>query len=258
MTTPFFSLIVVLTEKNFYLLSFTLDSFVHTSGSREVILVDGTNGKVNLAHLPIEGVKIIQSKGESTPAKLNRALKVCTGSYVHVLYPGEFYIWNEALKFMQKMIQGYHFPDLIYTPRRVRHRFGMATTDFFPLSTKILTRGDIPWSVQSCFFRREALVMMGGFSEKYKIRWGYELLCRFFRAPTLTKVYVKRLLTDYEYRRPPTDWLWKDSVQTARISLKYFGPSLQLIMWMVQNCVRVFLFGWKLLRSAVMNRRYVS
>jgi len=213
-------------------------------------MIDGTGEKVNLQHLPLESIKIFKNKGGSIPAMLNQALKECTGTYVHLLFPGEYYVWDNALKFMQKMIQGYRFPDLIYTPRRNRHHFGQPTLDLFPLTIKILKQGSVPWTVQWFFLRREALVMLGGFSEKYKIRWGYELLCRFFQAPTLTKAFVKRLLTDYEYRRPPSDWVWRQSKETARVSFKYFGLSYEIISWMMRNCLRLFRFSWKIIRAS--------
>ncbi len=257
MTTPFFSLIIVLTEKNSYLLPFTLDSIAHEKRCYEVALVDGTGGKVVLDHLPVEGVKIIRCPHSTFPKMMNQAMKEVSGEYLHFLLPGEFYIWDEALNFMRKMIQGYNYPDLVYTPRRVRHHFGQPTIDLFPLTTKILKRGDVHWSLQSYFFRRESLLMMGGFSEKYGIKWGYELICRFFLAPTLTKTYVKRVITDYEYRRLTPDWIWRESVETAHISFKYFGLSIQLIGWMMQNCLRLFHFSWRMIRSSFW-KKYAS
>lgn len=257
MTTPFFSLIIVLTEKNSYLLPFTLDSIAHEQRCYEVAIVDGTGGKVVLDHLPVEGVKIIRSRQGSLPQMMNLAMKEVSGEYLHFLMPGEFYIWDEALNYMRKMIQGYNFPDLVYTPRRVRHHFGQPVMDLFPLTTKNLKRGEFHWSLQSYFFRRESLLMMGGFSEKYGIKWGYDVICRFFLASTLTKVYVKRLITDYEYRRETSNWIWKESVETAQISFKYFGLSGQLLAWMMQNCLRLFRFLWKMIRLSCW-KKYAS
>jgi hypothetical protein len=151
---------------------------------------------------------------------------------------------------MKKMIQGYSFPDLIYTPRRVRHHFGQPTVDLNPLTIKKLKQGEVPWSLQAYWFRKEALLMLGGFSEKYQIEWGYDMLCRLFLAPTLRKAFVKRVLTDYEYRKVTPDWIWKQSLEIAHISFKYFGPTRYLFLWMIQNCLRLFRFSWKIIRAS--------
>jgi len=259
-TTPFFSLIVVLTEKNSYLLPFTLDSIARELSEvvREVIIVDGTGGRAVLAHLPVEGVKVLKCPGSCVPELLNLALEEASGKYVHFLFPGEFYAFDHALIFMKKMIKGYDFPDLIYTPRRVRHHFGQPTVDMFPVTIKILKLGKVPSSLQSYFFRREALLMLGGFSNKYAMAWGYDILCRFFLAPTLRKTFVRRVLTDYEYRRVRPEWIVKESLETARISFKYFGPSLQFFQWLMQNCLRLLSFSWKMVRASFWKRHVTT
>jgi len=251
MTKPFFSIVVVLTDKNSYLLPFTLDSIAHEKkeASFEVIIVDGTRGVV-LTNLPVEGVKVVKSVSERMGVMLNQGLKLASGEYVHFLFPGEFYASNQALVFIKKMIQGYHGPDLIYTPRRVRHQFGQPTVDLLSLSIKILKRGEVPWSLQANFFRKETLVMLGGFSGEYEIEWAYDLLCRLFLEPTLRKAFVKRVLTDYEYRKVSPDWILKQSLETARISFKHFGLTRYLFVWIMQNCLCLFRFLWRIIRAS--------
>lgn len=248
---PFFSIVVVLTEKNSYLLPFTLDSIAHLEdgSSFEVVVVDGTRGAA-LDNLPLEGVRIVKKQGLTVPEMMNAALKKSQGDYVHFLFPGEFYTSDEALTFMRKMIQGYEFPEMIQTPRRVRHQFGLPTIDLFPLSTKILKRGDVPWSLQSYFFRRETLLMMGGFSKEYEIAWGYDLLCRLFLVPILRTVFVRRVLTDYEYRRAGREWIWKQSKEMARVAYVNFGLTWNLFAWVIKNCLRVIRFSWKIIRAS--------
>lgn len=258
-TTPFFSLIVILTEKNSYLLPFTLDSIAREQSGvvREIIIVDGTGGKTVLAHLPVEGVKVVACQSPHTADLLNTAVKEASGRYIHFLFPGEFYVSDHALIFMKKMIKGYDFPDMIYTTRRVRHQFGQPTVDLFPLTIKILKQVKVPSSLQSYFFRREALIMLGSFSSKYEIACGYELLCRFFLTPTLRKTFVRRVLTDYEYRRVKPDSIVKESLEIVRISFKYFGPSLQFFQWLMQNCLSLLSFSWKIVRASFW-KRYVT
>lgn len=254
----FFSLIVVLTSENSYLLPFTLDSIAREQKnvSFEVIIVDGSKGTV-LSNLPVDNVQILKAEKGQIPAMLNQAVSVAKGEYIHFLFPGEFYATNEALVFMKEMIQGFGFPDLIYTPRRERHQFGQPTVDLSMLTLESLKRGDVPWSLQAYFFRAEALLMLGGFSETYQTEWGYDLLCRLFLTPSLRKAFVKRVLTDYEYRRGKPDWIWRRSIETAQISFKYFGPTRYLFSWMIQNCLRLLSFSWKIIRGSFW-KKYVT
>lgn len=248
---PFFSLIIVLTGENAYLLPFTLDSIAREQEkvSFEVIIVDGTKGTV-LSNLPVKNVRILKAEKRQIPAMLNQALRAAQGEYLHFLFPGEFYATNEALVFMKKKIEEHAFPDLIHTPRRERHQFGQPTVDLTMLTLESLKKGDVPWSLQAYFFRAEALLMLGGFSEAYQTEWGYDLLCRLFLAPSLRKAFVKRVLTDYEYRRAKPDWIWRRSVEMARISFKYFGPTRHLFSWLMQNCLRLFRYLWKIVRGS--------
>jgi hypothetical protein len=255
MTKPFFSIVIVLTDKNSYLLPFTLDSIAReeNDSSFEVIIVDGSRGVV-LSNLPVEGVKLIKSMSERMGVMLNQGLMHASGEYIHYLFPGEFYASNQALVFIKKMIQGYHFPDLIYTPRRVRHQFGQPTVDLLPLTIPILKQAEVPWNLQAYFFRRETIVILGGFSDEYEIEWGYDLLCRLFLEPMLRKAFVKRVLTDYEYRKTTPDWIVRRSIETTRISFKHFGLTRYLFLWMMQNCLCLFRFSWRIVHASFWNK----
>lgn len=250
MHAPFFSIIIPLNKKRSYLFPFTLDSLTpqKKEASFEVIIVDGTEGQLTLDHLPIQGATVLRAEKRAAPAMLNQALKVAKGEYIHVLLPGEFYAWNHALTFLTKMIRGHGCPDLIYSPQRQRHHFGQPTVDLQPLTLRNLKQGEISVSMQSYWIRRETLVVIGGFNESLPIQYGYDLICRLFLIPTIRKKFMKRILTDYEYRRDPPEQIWRQSVETARVSFKHFGLTRYLFLWVLQNCLRLFQFSWKMVR----------
>jgi hypothetical protein len=256
MLNPFFTVIITLTDKLSYLFPFTLDSLILQKGSAsfEVIIVDGSKGKVSLNHLPLENVTILHSVSSNPSCMLNLALSVAKGHYIHCMMPGEFYISKKALSFALKIIHAHDFPDLMYTARMVRHSFGQPTLDMQPLSTGDLKKGRAAPSLQPFWLRREALVMLGGFNQKYEIQGGYDVICRFFLAPTLKKAFVRRILTDYEYRMPPSSYVLQSCLETFWISFTHFGPTLHLFSWIMQNCLRLFRFSWKLIRSSFWKR----
>lgn len=256
MLVPFFTVIITLTDKLSYLFPFTLESLILQKGSAsfEVIIVDGSKGRVSLQHLPLENVTILQSDSTNPSCMLNQALRVAKGHYIHCLMPGEFYMSKKALAFATKIIHAYDFPDLIYTARMVRHHFGQPTVDMQPLSVSDLKNGKVSPSLQSFWLHREAVVMLGGFNPKYEIQGGYDLICRFFQAPTLKKAFIRRILTDYEYRKPPSKYVLQYCLETLWISFKHFGPTLHLLTWLVQNCLSLFRFSWKIVRASFWKR----
>jgi hypothetical protein len=252
MLNPFFTVIITLTDKLSYLFPFTLESLILQKGSAsfEVIIVDGSKGKISLHHLPLENVTILQSASSNPATMLNQALKQAKGNYIHCLMPGEFYLSKKALSFATKIIHAYDFPDLMYTARMVRHSFGQPTVDMQPLSMGDLKKGRVAPSLQPYWLRRESVVMLGGFNPKYEIQCGYDAICRFFLAPTLRKAFVRRILTDYEYRMPPSKYVLQRCLETFWVSLKHFGPTLHLLAWLAQNCLRLFRFSWKIVRAS--------
>lgn len=256
MVNPFFTIIITLTNRLSYLFSFTLDSLIlqKENASFEVIIVDATQGKVPLDHLPLEKVTILSAESSNPSAMINQALRLAKGQYIHCISPGEFYMSKKALAFATKIIHGYDFPDLMYTARMVRHSFGQPTVEMQPLLLNDLKSAHATTSLQPFWFRRETLIMLGGFNTKYEIQSGYDLICRYFLAPTLRKAFVRRILTDYEYRKPPSKWILSQCLETFWISFAHFGPSRHLFAWVLQNCLRLFRFSWKIVRSSFWKR----
>ena len=257
---PFFTLIIPLSEKISYLFPFTLDSIVAQKKevAFEVIIVTQSKESSMLAHLRLENVTIVETNESHLPLMVEKALKVAKGEYIHILQPGEFYIFSHALTFIAKMIHGHNFPDLIYTPRRMRHYFGQPTIDLNPLTIRHLKQGSMPASLQAFWFRRETMIMLGGLNKNYPIYSGYDLISRLFLAPTLRKVFVRRVLTDYEYRRAPSNWFWKGSLETLRISFKYFGPTPYLLYWIGQSYLRLFRYSWNTIRASFWKKHVTS
>ena len=212
----------------------------------EVIIIDGTKEGASLQHLPLEHVTVLRAKSLNPFAMFNEALALAKGMYIHFLNPGEFYIAKKTLAFMKKMIHAHDFPDLLNTDWMIRHSFGQPTVDTDPLQLCDLKRAHLPTSLQPFWLRKDSLLMLGGFQEKYTIQGGYDLICRYFKAPTLRKAFVRRIMTDYEYRKPSSKWIFHQWLETFWISLVHFGPSLYLLGWLIENALRLMRFSWKI------------
>lgn len=257
MQAPYFTIIVPLTLNRSHLLPLTLDSLMTEQGPFEVIVVDGTLGAAFLNHLPLANTTYIRARKLNVFAMINQALPLAKGHYIHIVFPGEYYTWRKGLSFMMKMIQAYDFPDLIYTVRVTRHQFGQPTIDAHPLAMNDLKQGSLSSNLLSIWFHKETLLILGGFNEKYAIQGGFDTVCRYFLTPTLRKVFVRRILTDYEYRRPHSKWVIKASLEFLSISLVRFGPNRYLMNWLMRNCLRLFQFLWKIIRGSFWKRHTI-
>jgi hemolysin activation/secretion protein len=259
MPEPFFSILIPLTDQLSYLLPLTLEGLALQTGSVsfEVVIVDGTKEGAALGSLPLENVKVLKEKNGNLFELLNKGLAAAEGTYIHCLCPGEYYIAKKGLLFMTKIIHAHGCPDLLHTAWMRRRSFGQPTVFVKGLTLNSLKRVQLPHSLHPFWFRREIIQMMGGFEKKYKTQSGYDLVCRYFKAPTLRKAFIKRVIADYEYRRGPPKWFLLHWWEALKISLIHFGPSLDLGIWFLENGVRLLRFSWRRVCQAFWKGRFL-
>ena len=243
---PFFSIVIPVTDKSAYLLPFTLDSILsQDSKAFEIVMIDGTKHEIK-----VENARIFAAASSNRFAMMNQGILQAKGEYLHFLNPGEFYISNHALAFMEKFIRGHDQPDLIYSGCMVRHSFGQPTVVLNPINLDNLEGGKVPVSLRAFWFQKETLQLMGRLSEKYEIEGGLDIICRIYHSKTLRKAHLRRILTDYEYRRPSSQWVIRQFWETFVILIRYFGLNFRLMKWMWQNYLRLVRWWWKMVKKA--------
>lgn len=244
-----FSVIIPVLDKAAYLLPFTLDSiYGQLGGNYQVIIVDATKAGLNLGSRT--DTEVYPAAYSNLFAMLNQGVLQAKGDYIHFLSPGEFYISRTVFSFVEKFVLGYGEPDMAYAGCFMRHHYGHPSVFVKPITVQDLQRGRLSSSLQSYWFRSETLQMMGRFSEKFEIQGGLEIVCRIFCAKTLRKVFIKRILTDYEYRKPTTKWALKQFLETLFIVFFHFGFSKELFSLVGQNYLKFVRWWWKMLKSA--------
>ncbi len=259
--TPFFSIIVTLTDDNVHLLPFTLDSIAQQAlESYEVIVIDGQTKEHSLcvfeayrAHI----TRIYTALDRNLSSMLNKGVDLSSGQYLHFLQPGEFYISRNAFRFLKDFIDQNPSPDLVYTGRVVRHSLSLPQQLFVQIGEEDLKGGKVPQGLQSYWFKREAIISVGKFRTRYEIQGGFDLVCRFYRNSMLSKVFMRRILTDYEYRLPKPKWIFRQLFETLLILLRHFGLNKAVLFWIAQNTLRFFRWWLRSIKGAFWKRRTV-
>src|SRR5690606_8841084 len=100
------------------------------------------------------------------------------------------------------------------------------------LTINLLKRGQQPTSLQSCWFRIDTLRELGKFNPNYKLRGGYELMCRFCTADELTHCATDHVLTDYDLRLVTRKMIFSHFIETLKTIFRYFGPAAT-VRWLV-------------------------
>jgi glycosyltransferase involved in cell wall biosynthesis len=250
-----FSVVICVSDSDAYLLPFTLDSVVaQGNGEYEIIVIDGQRKahsldlfKAYASHIS----KIEQAYSPNLSVMMNQGLRAASGRYLHFLLPGEFYISRHVLAFMAEYLPEHDYPDLIHTGYIVRHSLSQPQMIFRKLLTVDLKRGNVPSTLQSFWFKREAICAIEGFDPSFTFQGGIELVYRLFLSRHVKKTFKRRILTDYEYRRPSHKKVVRQFWETLVILFRRCGPGKALFWWMAQNHLRLLRWWLSSLKMAI-------
>ncbi len=186
---------------------------------------------------------------------LNKGISHAKGEYLNFLFPGDYYLYREALKYMMNLALDHDKPDLVFGGTLLRDGKNEVKTLYRHLSLKLLRRGQQPTSLQSCWIKKNTFEKIGNFDASLYLRGGFDLLCRFCLHGHLTAMSKNRILTDYDLRWVTRKLIIQHFWETYRIVRKYFGPvtTLKWLYW--QNDIARFMTLWlKSLRLAFFGR----
>ncbi len=256
---PLFSIIVPINDQNVHLLSFTLDSIAQQGlDSYEVIIIDGQSKEHSLtifeAYQP-RLARIYTALDRNFSAMLNKGVDLASGRYLHFLQPGEFYLSRNAFRFLKEFIDLNSTPDLIYTGCILRHSQALPQQFFKPITIEDLKGVKIPLGLQAYWFRKETILRLGKFDTRYRIQSGFDMVCRLYCHPELRKVFMRRILTDYEYRLAKPTWIMRQLFETLVIIFRQFGFSKAVFFWIANNQFRLIRWWSKNIKSAFWKRR---
>ncbi|CCB91661.1 putative glycosyltransferase [Waddlia chondrophila 2032/99] len=236
-------------------IALTLDSILGQNYFKyEVLVIDAGSTDRTLEVVKSyrdERIRIYSVSGYKRYEMLNKGISQASGSYVNCLFPGDFYIYPDALLFIMETALDRNLPDLVYCGTLLRDGRSDPKILYREMTLNLLKRGQQPTSLQSCWFKTETIRSLGKFNTNYKLRGGYELICRFMAHPGLRAVSTKRVLTDYDLRHVTRAMVFSHFIETLKIVRQYFGLKA-MIRWLFiqKDFKRLLKIWWRQVKMA--------
>lgn len=255
---PYFSIIIPITDRNAHLLPFTMDSIASQRfDAYEVIVIDGQTKEHSLAIFDAYSPRIAHidtTLDRNLSAMLNKGVDLSKGEYLHFLQPGEFYISQNSFISLKEFVNENRSPDLIYTGFVIRHSLTPPQQIFRQIELEDLKGAKIPYRLEAYWFKKDAILITGKFNPAYQIQGGFDLICRFYCNSTLRKVFMRRILTDYEYRLQKPKWILRQLYEMLLIIFRHFGFSKAVVFWIAQNHLRLIRWWSRSIKGAFWKR----
>lgn len=186
---------------------------------------------------------------------MNKGIEYAQGEYINFLFPGDFYVGKETLKVLMALALTKNKPDLVYCGALLRDGKSEVKILSRPLSVDLLRRGQQPTSLQSCWFKVSSLYKLGKFDTSFRLRGGFDLLCRFCANSKMRFESSSKVLTDYDLRWVSKPMITRHFVETWRIIFRRYG-FFTLVRWIfIQKDIKRLLSAWlKSVKLALMGR----
>jgi len=178
-----------------------------------------------------ERIHIYSVSGFERYEMLNKGIAQSKGDYVNCLFPGDFYIRSETLRHMMGLAIKHGNPPLLYCGTLIRDGRSEPKILLRPLNLQFLKKGLQPTSLQSCWFRTDILRELGKFDTEYRLRGGFELMCRYCLQVKQEFIATNWVLTDYDLRLVTRAMVTRHFFETLRTIYRHFGI-LTTIRWL--------------------------
>ncbi len=205
----------------------TLENLVHQEyPDLEIIVVDSNSTDRTVAVVKSyyrgEAELIVHSvSSQKIFEMINTGLLHSHGTYVNVLFPGNFYIHLRVLRTMMALAYEHEWPEMVYCGSVVHGRDGCGSVFHEGFSADLLRKNRQPTNLQSCWFRGDLFRKLGKFSTEYPLRADLDLMCRMALDDRVKVVGTTQVLTDSDQIASPKSYrsIW----ETVQILYKRFG-----------------------------------
>ncbi len=236
---------IVPTQNCAHSISLTLDSIASQKyPNLEIIVLDAGSSDRTLDIVKgyaDRGVRLISVTDYNVYEMFNRGASFATGRYINFLFPGDFYISPDTLNVVGNLALAHKNPDFIYGACLLRDANRDPRILFRPFDLNSLKRGRQPTSLQSCWWRTDTFASLGKFGTHFKLRGGFDLMCRFRLVEGLEVASTPYVLTDYDRRALTHRMIMLHFLETLPVLIRTFGVHVACRWWLQQkDLVRSF------------------
>ena len=236
---PLVSIVVILKDF-FHLANLTLQSIVNQSETDyEIIVIETASTKRDLVMLKpfSDKITIMQHSNDKTDTTLmNMGVKLAKGQYIHFFFSGDTYVSKYVISYLKELINN-NRPDLICCAFLRRDQISPPETVNF--SFEYFKRGKIPMHIQSCWFLKDTIDNLEGFDSNYKIKAGFDLICRIFLKEDKKVIFSNRVLTDYQFKKRSSKIFLFRSWESIKIIYSNFGLVKTFFWWLIHDHFRM-------------------
>jgi glycosyltransferase involved in cell wall biosynthesis len=209
------------------LITITMENVVNQDyPNLEIILID--SGSIDrtieiVKSFKDKRIKIYSVSEYSRYEMLNHGISHAEGVYINFLFPGDFFISNQSVRWMMNLALQNNEPHLVYGGSLLNTGKTDVKILYRPLTLDLLKSGKQPTSIQACFFKNEVFKILGKLDSNLSLRGGYDLFCRFMLNGTLSFQSTTRVITDYDIRSVTRNMVVTHFFETMSIINRYFG-----------------------------------
>jgi glycosyltransferase involved in cell wall biosynthesis len=249
--------IIVPTNNSALTLSLTIESVISQHyPDYEIVVIDSGSTDRTIEILKGYRNDRINIYSVSTCEKyemLNKGVTQSTGEYLNFLFPGDYYLSRNVLLNMMTLALENERPHLVYSGTLLRYGRKEPEIFFRKFSHELLRKGQMPTSLQSCWFLKEVFHEVGKFDTSLTLRGAYDLMCRMIQHEDMRVISSTKVLTDYDLRVLSRTLVVSHFRETSRIVFRYYGLWAYL-MWLKnqRSLARYLRLWWHGLKVAVL------
>ena len=247
-----FSVIIPVRECPTPLLGSTLESIVsQTHADFETIIVLAHKSLATqefIARYEKDFFKTIDTEEKQLDKLIQLGLDASSGDYVHVLLPGQYYLFPSALDVVSEFIADELQPDVVMSGW-----MHVGQVFFETRVPNLLKKGFYPITLQNYWVKRSLFTDVGGFNADYDYRGKFDFFCRLYKKNYHWRT-LKRVLTDSHRLISEPKAPIKESQEMLTIINKHFGPIAALGWWCTQNQIAFLKTLFRKLKKAFLAR----
>ncbi|NGX63702.1 MAG: hypothetical protein KR126chlam6_01115 [Candidatus Anoxychlamydiales bacterium] len=247
--------IVVMLRDFFHLANLTLKSITdQTESSYEIIVISASRAKRDLVMIKpfmdkIKKLEFVQE--EDLPILMNKAIELSQGKYIHYLFSGDTYVSKYVMNYLKDLIEEKKYPEFISCAFLRRDEY--SNPEAINFSFDYFKRGKIPMNIQSCWFLIDTIKTLKYFDTKYKIKPGFDMICKIFLKKDKKVIFSNRVLTDYQFKKIPSKLVLLRTYENLKIIYNNFGLVKTISWWAIHDHFRMLKLFMLTLKRAFWN-----